>query len=465
MAATALVAAATKEAPKVLVHPPASPFAELLRRSKFATYDPAIRQTFSAAPANAHRGDWGLKRPIALRRKKRHPAHFTEWNHAENQVRFIRRIEEMGVRPEVVQGTPWQKSLGKAQTDLLLDSDFCPGESSEIQVKKKKKEEEELPQPTAVDFSSLGNKGRGSYGVHREETKTKEVEEKEKAEVYVTANIDAMSTREFERYLRKLRSLRPQFQEHIRQQTEQDFSNKSLYALAQDSETGFHRHFMMQHMSTEYKDLDARKIEPQPHPNAALTYARPTPLESVLWTKAKPGIILNKHAERTTHGKHQPKYVASFGGLGALIQQTNLGTDKVPLLDIETDEGVRQDHVEQSFADMRLIPRRGLQLQMPPKVVGTKPQGLKGVKILAEVTTQSTESTLRRDNWHPLGSQAYVAAESFGKKSAPSNFSAPKRKTKLDPNFLSRDKDPKLIINTLQSMVSKNKFQGDDQDL
>ncbi|KAF5386741.1 hypothetical protein D9615_001530 [Tricholomella constricta] len=450
-----MAATAVAQAPKVLVHPPASPFAELLRRSKFATYDPAIRQTYSAAPANAHRGDWGLKRPIALRRKNafisltsfEHAAHFTEWNHAENQVRFIRRIEEMGVKPETMVGTPWHKSLGKAKTDLLLDSEFCPGESSEITVN----QEDATAKPTMVNFNSLGNKGPGAYGAQRAEPR--KAKKWDNMEVFVTANVDAMSKRDFERYLARLRNLRPAFQEHINRQPR--VTTKNLYALAQDAERGYHRRFMMEHMTGEYKDVKARKIEPQPHPNAGLTYARLTPLEAVLWTKPQPGIVLNAHVDQGSAA--EKKYVASFGGLGALLRQKNMASGKVPLLDIGTEQGVDQTRIAESIADMRVLPRKGLQLQVPPRVVGNRPQGLKGVMILAEVMTDLGAINFKQDNPHPLGSQAYIAQEPATNKSTPRSFMTPKPLRILEqPIPLQRGGDPKKLIGTLQNIITNN---------
>ena len=40
-------------------------FPELLRRSRFASFDPTIRQSYGTPPSRLHRGNWGLKRPIA----------------------------------------------------------------------------------------------------------------------------------------------------------------------------------------------------------------------------------------------------------------------------------------------------------------------------------------------------------------------------------------------------------------
>ena len=116
--------------PKVLQ--PASPFGELLRRSNFAAYDPAIRQTYAAPPSYVHRGNWGLKRPIAnrvrhsaivLRQFEEH-AHYIEWDKAPAQVDFVRRVEALNIAPQLEPNTPWMLSLGPAAD--AIDSDFCP---------------------------------------------------------------------------------------------------------------------------------------------------------------------------------------------------------------------------------------------------------------------------------------------------------------------------------------------------
>ncbi|KAG5644243.1 hypothetical protein DXG03_008838 [Asterophora parasitica] len=471
----AVATAVVRDGPKILVHPPASPFAELLRRSKFASYDPAIRQTYSAAPAHAHRGDWGLKRPIALRRKNafisltsfEHPAHFTEWNHAENQVRFIRRVEEMGTRPETAVGTPWYKSLGKARTELLLDSDFCPGESGQLKLRREETIEEANTEevdakPTTVNLNLLGNKGPGAYGSQRAELPIEKKKRKkwDPMAVYVTANVDAMSKREFARYLAHLRTLHPAFQAHI--DSEDSIREKSLYRLAQNADNGYHRKFMMDHMTGEYQNLLGGRLEPQPHPNAALTYARRTALESRLWTKPQPGIVLNTHTDRT--GSAEKKYVAAFGGLGALLRHNN-ASGKVPLLDVSSEEGVDQARVDESIADMRVVPRHGLKLQVPPKVVGSKPQGLKAVSILAEVMTEVKGTQFSQDNPHPLGSAQYVAQAPPTTKSSPKNLAAPRHTPHRARNFVPlRRQNPEKLIATLQGMTKlRGKPVRDDE--
>ncbi|KAF9469403.1 hypothetical protein BDZ94DRAFT_1127526, partial [Collybia nuda] len=265
--------------------PPASPFAELLRRSRFASFDPAIRQTYSTPPAYAHKGDWGLKRPIALRRKNafisltsfESPAHFIEWNHAENQVRFIRRIEEMGVMPRTANHTPWYKAVGQGRTQWFMDSEFCPGEGHELS--------ETRAAPPTIELKNLGKKGAGNYGAKRGPPRQAK-QKNSTAPAHVSLNIDAMSPREFTRYLRTLRELRPAFQAHIKARAMEEnnniLANKSLYALAQNTEVGYHRRFLQEHMSKEFANRESLKFEQHPHPNAALLYHHPSPLDTQL---------------------------------------------------------------------------------------------------------------------------------------------------------------------------------------
>ncbi len=94
----------------VVVHPPSpSPFASLLRRSKFASYDPTIGQVYTTYDGNAYRGNWGFKRPLALRKRNKFisvkavdsPEQQTEWSPRESEARFIKRWEEVATEPSI----------------------------------------------------------------------------------------------------------------------------------------------------------------------------------------------------------------------------------------------------------------------------------------------------------------------------------------------------------------------------
>lgn len=461
MAAAAATAVATKK-PLVAVHSPSSPFAELLRRSRFASFDPAIRQTYSSPPANAHRGDWGLKRPIALRRKNafislksfEHHAHFTEWNHAENQVRFVRRVEEMGAKPQTVPMTPWHKGLGKARTQWLLDSDFCPEGVQDT----RKLLHKENSQKT-VNLNELGKQGSGAYGAKRASPIQ---QEKDAIDVQLAPNINAMTRHEFVRYLRHLRSLRPAFKDWIEANRDKPrIVDKSLFSLAQNAEAGLHRRFLQEHSASQFQKVDYHKLEHNPHPTAALTYTHPSPLETAYFAKPQPGFVLNPISSKMTGSTARDRaYAASFGGLTATLHYKNAGS-KIPLLDANSDTGIDRSRIQDSIANMRLVKNKGLLLQQPPRVVGREAQGLKGVLIDATVTTTGspTGSGLGGDNPYPLGSAQYVGADPVGSKSTPRGFGSVSTYKKtpnyynLGPMTTSLDDNANGLIDTLKAMV------------
>ncbi|KAG6829581.1 hypothetical protein H0H87_010822 [Tephrocybe sp. NHM501043] len=440
----ALAAQAVAAAPKAVLHPPASPFAELLRRSKFASYDPAIRQTYQAAPSSAHRGDWGVKRPLSLRRKNafisltsfEHHAHFTEWNHAENQVRFVRRVEEMGGNVEAKISTSWYKALGMAEGNPLFDSEFCPEEPTNIILRPLEKE-------TTVNLDSLGKRGPGAYGTQRRDPPKVQ-------EVFVTRNINAMPKRQFKRYIRSLRALRPEFKDFVTAQSQ--IKEKNLYALSMSGDKLPYRRFLQAQMQKGYDDYAGLKIEPQPHPNAALNYARPTKMESYLWTKPKPGFILNIDSDPYNNHPSNPKkgFVASFGGITASIG-IEAAAGKAVLLDASTEEGVNQERIEDSILQMRLDPRHSLKVETPPIAVGNRPQGLKAVKITA--TVMKDDEHLGWDNPHPVGSAEYVAMAPASKKFALSSFRPRTSSKDSSPTFSG---DPNVnLISTLRDLSSR----------
>ncbi|CAK5265187.1 unnamed protein product [Mycena citricolor] len=113
---------------------PSSPFSQLLRSSRFATFDPNIRKTYTAPKQFAQRGYWGLKRPITQRKKnsfitvKQFEArqHYVEWDNAEDQVRFVRRMEELDVVAGGRGESAWSLKIGDTRRNWAIDSEFSP---------------------------------------------------------------------------------------------------------------------------------------------------------------------------------------------------------------------------------------------------------------------------------------------------------------------------------------------------
>jgi len=426
---------------------PPSPFAELLRRSRFATYDPAIRQTYSSPAAHAHRGDWGIKRPLSLRRRNtfisfasfEHRAHFTDWNHAEDEVRFMRRVEEMGVKISVSEQSSWSEALGNVKAHLPLDSEFFPGDGSVDVVNNKKWSEI----PVSLDPVKLGNRGPGQYGSNRPHENLKPEQP--------ISNYSAMTEKQFKRYLRKLRALQPEFREYLKSRTD-----KSVYELTQDGVHSHHLRFLSHRTAQEYRDPNTRKIKEQPHPNAALMYARTTQLSSLLITQAQPGLILQSYDKKTNlHRFTGPRegFLASFGGLIAFVDKNNSGA-KEALFNPSSDHGIDESAQENSAAAMRMS---RIKLHQQPRVVGRRAQSLKSVQ---------------------LECHAIVQAGSFGtindsEPGAP-DYIAKRQKNDLKPfednrwrnvNFYDKRKarqDSKDTINVLKHMLSPtNRRAGD----
>ncbi|KAF9261440.1 hypothetical protein L218DRAFT_870174, partial [Marasmius fiardii PR-910] len=316
--------AAVKEVTKVIT-PPSSPFAELLRRSRFATFDPSIRQSYYTPPEHAHRGDWGLKRPLSLRRRNAFVsipapfdsrAQYIEWSNAEKEVRFMRRFEEMEVSPTLkmnVMGStvwsPWEQTLGtKNLNNWVLDSEFgFPEEgveAEEMAEQRIQRTEEAQNEKLDENLTGMGQKGPGQYGSRRQIIE-------ESAKVNLVPNIFAMSPKEFDRYIRKIRELRPQFREYVmrvwaeekrkaeEKQAQAQSQNPSppyhsgpqpenrkdppnLLEAAQDRWIGRHIKFLEHHTASTFADPNSTAIEQRPHQVAGLLYARLSPLHSRL---------------------------------------------------------------------------------------------------------------------------------------------------------------------------------------
>ncbi|KAF5388938.1 hypothetical protein D9757_005114 [Collybiopsis confluens] len=479
MASTSVAVARTAVDSVVTVHPPASSFAALLRRSRFATFDPKIRQTYSTPPSHAARGSWGLKRPLALRRRNafislsapfEDRAQFIEWDKAEDEVRFIRRFEEMQVRPRMVHRTPWSRTVGlKNSTNWLIDSEFAhrhegpeaeepnalllaqeidPEEAEKIQKSRNARSALQKNEHIDASLSDLGNSGQGGYGKRRAITTTATSHKR------VSPNVDAMLPHEFEAYVRRIRLLRPQFKEFLQSQvvegkrtlekltkdlqavereaaTDQrkklDIANlrsaiakarrdalhpsTNLYQIVQMPNVSYHRRFIEACAESQFADISNSNgvvIEQRPHPVGGLLYSHPSLLHSQIFSSPQPGIILQTLPEQS--GKQGSTYVASFGGFTPTVVEQHRG-DKIPLLNHHSSEGIRRENIKRSVAKMRLHPG-SVGVEQPPKSVADDPSlttGLKDVKISSQAMVAGSRVMFSQSNPYKPGSMEYVA--------------------------------------------------------
>jgi len=329
-----------------------SPFATLLRRSKFASFDPTIAQVYTTHGGDAYRGNWGLKRPLAIRRRGAcvtvksidTSAQQTEWNSGENQAKFMLRYGELNAEPV------------RFDTIQRFDSEFAPAEDV---VK--------LPQ--------------------------------------LTQNPLKLRPKQFEKYLERLREKRPAFIEYLRERARKDprILNKSMFELAQQPDTDYHARFLADETTQAQNTMESRAMDRSIHRNGGLIYSRPSPLQTYLTTKPLPGRILMDAIRYNS--RQREAYVVGFAGMTPIFWKRYLGNAKSMKDEAKKMKWNGVADSNNGVAYFRMLPPR---LRALPCVVG-KRQGLKAMKLRTEVRNVIPGNEIGRSNTHMPGSVSYVA--------------------------------------------------------
>jgi hypothetical protein len=396
-----------------VVHPPSpSPFAYLLRHSKFASYDPTIGQVYTTYDGNAHRGNWGFKRPLALRKRDKFisveavdsPEQQTEWSNRESEARFIKRWEEVATEPSVREA--WDSHCMSSR----------PVHQAELA-----KEDQ--------------NGNIVNPAVQRQLDKSPNKQ-------YVAPGplVSSMPTRVFNRYLDKLRRQRPEFLEFLSQEAKHStqtaaaprhFVAPSAYEQsALGSAEMVRRRFLQKQSHTTYESPDSRAIEQRPHRNGGLSYDHTSQLTHFFTTTKQSGRLLEKHG-RDRRGSPQ----ASFAGMAVNV--------KPPIYHPEGE------------SKLRIVETV---LKRAPNVVSAQPQGLDGAIIDTSVV-DVTNLHMTRANPFPPGSRAYIAhAQTVVFARGKRGLSAFKSKVEADPE---RKEASKELLNTLRSIIRQFPSKGD----
>ncbi|KAH9005042.1 mitochondrial ribosomal protein subunit-domain-containing protein [Lactarius hatsudake] len=249
-----------------IVHPPSpSPFAALLRRSKFASYDPSIGQVYTTHDGNAHRGNWGFKRPLALRKRDKFisvqavdsPEQQTEWASRD-------AWEEVATEPHV-----------RDQPELAREGENGNIVDPAIQ----RQADEELGKRQWVASGPL---------------------------------VSSMNPRQFARYLDKLRQERPEFLSFLSEEVQNQAKTGSQHIVA----ATVRKRFLQRQSHTIYEAPDSRVIEQRPHRNGGLSYARTSQLTHFFTTSEEPG----RFVEMETLDAARPSLRASFAGMAAKLK-------------------------------------------------------------------------------------------------------------------------------------------------
>ncbi|KAI9510273.1 mitochondrial ribosomal protein subunit-domain-containing protein [Russula earlei] len=404
--------------PTFVVHPPSpSPFASLLRRSKFASYDPTIGQVYTTHDGNAHRGNWGFKRPLALRKRDKFisveavdsPEQQTEWTSRESEARFIERWEKVATEPNIRDA--WDRHYMNSRP---------------------------------VHQAELAKEDAGGNIVGP--ATQRQLDESLDARRYVASGplISAMSTRQFSRYLDKLRRQRPQFLEFLSHEagrtTKSQIAPWSQVAPSAYEESTLgsaetvRRRFLQKQSHTTYETPDSRAIEQRPHRNAGLSYAYASQLTHFFATTEQPGRWLDSQGSdryRTAQ--------ASFAGMAVTI--------KSPINDSEAGPKLR---IVESV------------LRQAPSVVHARPQGLHGA-IIEATAADVTHLEMLRANPFPPGSRAYIAhTQTIVRPKGKRLLTAPKPKSPYEVDAETANVSQQLL-DSLRTLIKAMPSGGDKE--
>ena len=336
----------------------ASPFAQLFKQSKFASFDRHIGQVYTTHGGDAHRGDWGFKRPLSVRRRGAYitvknvdtTEYQTEWNSAEPQALWVKNWDELQMAPQPPDYGPYSST--EQLKDHVQQSDYLPNQQ---------------------DPSTW----RRPY----------------------VPNLDSMTQDEFKKYLAQVRVHRNKFYKVTQaNQASRGRVASSFYQIGNSYPTNWEDHYA-HHLSNKRRtNPRSREMEHLPHRNGGLNFANYTPLQTFLMTKERKGRLVEEYV-----GKDNKKlfYVASYGGMAGIVQKSNAGLVQPMVWDDPLRTG-----------EAKLRPQTAV-VHRQPIVVGKKRQGLKATKMDVELRVWDGQSHAR-SNPHPPGSRQYIAAEPPG---------------------------------------------------
>ncbi|KLO19139.1 hypothetical protein SCHPADRAFT_935469 [Schizopora paradoxa] len=366
-----------------------STFATLLRRSKFASYDPQIGQVYATHGGYAHRGDYGLKRPLSLRRRdaritvknidSRHQQ--TEWRSAYLDAKFMKKQEETGCSVTLHdpifhgRGSSWASNLGPSSGDLgpwHVYSEYALGPSKEGKAAEEVRGEEEAR--LAVETAGL----------------------------QVMPNLRSMTESQFNSYAKKTRKLYSEHQNHIQQLAQRTRHTDETSNSTRRLNEGNYVRFLVNEHSKRSSKSSSSFIRPLPHANAGLEYTHAPNMQQYFFTKPLPGRRLVFHQSYRQRADSQ---VISMGGwIGHEFMRASESTS---ITDFGTAEGSPRMDRNKGKGMFRLSEQH---LVDPPKVVSKAPQTMQDAQLSRLIMThEGWEEKRNRLNPHMPGSREYVA--------------------------------------------------------
>jgi hypothetical protein len=367
-----------------------SQFAALLRRSKFSSFDPKIAQVYTSFGGYAHRGQFGLKRSLLQRTRKRQryivveavdtPEQQTEWKDGKNEVKWLERWREIGAPVQLHEEGPWAEHIGLAtwQTDSEFD---------------------QQAQARAGPEQIVGS-------------------------TIATRNVSSMHDRRFAKYVEKMRESRPEFHEYLQSHQERlqaaspgskrshPIEEQDLYALSQQP-SSLHDTFISEKTTSEALQPDSTFITPRPHPTGALTYTHPSQLQYHLSHPPTPGRVFATTTLRTqTSYRLQQASKVHLTGVGGVVARLS-PTQAEGVAPMDWTSGNSAD-LEKGASGFRVT--SATLVDAPDTVrTGDTSSSLDGVKVEVDLKEWRTS---KLSNPHRPGSAEYVGHRVTSQKPA-----------------------------------------------
>ena len=199
-----------------------------------------------------------------------------------------------------------------------------------------------------------------------------------------------MTRKEFADYLNKIRAFRDTF---LKQWTaRQRLDAVTSYQLSNMSKpsTSWHDLVATRFSKQRRSNPRSKEIEHLPHPSGGLSYAKYSPLQTLLMTKERKGRLADEENRRVG-------YVASFAGMAGTVQRKHAGIARAMVWEDPNRTG-----------EVMIRPQKAV-VGRWPMVVGER-QGLKAAKVDLELRVCDEQSHFR-SNPHSPGSPEYIAAE------------------------------------------------------
>ncbi|KAL5476426.1 hypothetical protein ACEPAI_3431 [Sanghuangporus weigelae] len=419
-ASAATAAAVVTKAPRI----PPSNFAVLLRRSKFASYDPQIGRS-TLPTMEALTGETGAQRGLSpcdyvAMVASSAAASILYTGKPNGPARIPTRTPCASLERLMDNTSSQMENNTTRQINWMHDSDYAQAKSDDVKL----------------DIQMYSH----------------------------VPNPDAMKLKRFERYLRRLRRLVPEFQEYaeMKKEIEKEKKKEKKETVNPPSHhlaclSRYHEEFLGAKFVESCKE-NPNFIHSMPHPTGGLTYNNMNELQSAISAKPIPGRRL--YLERDTTNTLRVKMNVALGGWVGGEHMTLKGGEKgkectVPLTDVGTKEGEPRRDPDAGKDVFRPLSMKCFLQNAPTVVVSWSNADKARSNPYKPGTVESVKHEERQHNPQHSGPKVLYSEK------RKSGFAAYKQRVRTPPKD---DGNPTALMKTLRNTIDKTKDPRPDPE-